>query len=413
MFNVKDLKKAVEELDSTVSAIDRFARVLLSNRQLMNDTPSKKAAKLAKGLRQVRCSVNGLSVALSQGWKDCHSQHEVKLFLDERIDTLGRTLNVRNLKSAPSLVFQVILAARICEGQILLHEMAVNVLKDDADHDSKAPTISDLTAATSRVKIAGPTAKSLEKPDVIHVDDICGVIEESTLMKRCPSFVLTGNRRIGMILDDDKPLLQCREADATTLEELLQPPDNKNPHGGNLLSLKLRMILALRLASNLLQLSHTHWLQSAWSKEAVYFLLEEGTGGTTGNYRADFGRPFVPLKFEEKKYLAEPERNAEPKVALLELGILLLEIWHKMTLETRFSLKTAPVGYYKRLALAFEWLDDTSDPLPELYDNAVSRCVRGVVGGECRFSDWEDMEFWGAVCGDIIEPLSKNCKQWR
>jgi hypothetical protein len=83
MFNVKDLKKAVEELDSTVSAIDRFARVLLSNRQLMNDTPSKKAAKLAKGLRQVRCSVNGLSVALSQGWKDCHSQHEVKLWTRE------------------------------------------------------------------------------------------------------------------------------------------------------------------------------------------------------------------------------------------------------------------------------------------------------------------------------------------
>lgn len=219
MFNVKDLKKAVEELDTTTSAIDRFARVLLSNRQVMSGTSSKKAAKLATRLRQVRCSVNGLSLALSRGWKEgCHSQHEVKLFLDERIDILGRTLDVRNPKSAPSLVFQLILAARICEGQSLLHEMAVNVLKDDADHDSKAPTISDLTAAASRVKIAGPTAKFLEKPDVIHVDDICGVIEESALMKRCISFVLTGNRRIGMILDDEKPLLQCREADATTLE---------------------------------------------------------------------------------------------------------------------------------------------------------------------------------------------------
>jgi len=92
---------------------------------------------------------------------------------------------------------------------------------------------------------------------------------------------------------------------------------------------------------------------------------------------------------------------------------LLLEIWHGTTLETQFSLKEALGGYYERLALALRWLDDMKDPLLELYDKAASHCIRGMIGGETRFREWEDLEFWGAVCGDIIEPLSKNCKQWR
>lgn len=31
---------------------------------------------------------------------------------------------------------------------------------------------------------------------------------------------------------------------------------------------------------------------------------------------------------------------------MLELGILLLEIWHKTTLEDRFGLGKAPTAYY-------------------------------------------------------------------
>ncbi|KAF4625161.1 hypothetical protein G7Y89_g13008 [Cudoniella acicularis] len=69
-----------------------------------------------------------------------------------------------------------------------------------------------------------------------------------------------------------------------------------------------------------------------------------------------------------------PAQSVEPKVALLELGILLLEVWHEITLETRFGLEEAPGGYYPRLVMAREWLNDTDNPLPDY---------------------WEDIKLWG------------------
>jgi len=154
--------------------------------------------------------------------------------------------------------------------------------------------------------------------------------------------------------------------------------DNKSSHHSTLLPLRLRMLLAPRLASNLLQLLQTQWLQSAWSKDMIYLLLRptgEGNNASRDDLHIDFSRPFVSLTFDNNNASALPQQSVDPKVALLELGILLLEIWHKRTLETQFSSKEATVGYYEHLALALKWLDDMNNPLPEQYDKAVSHCV--------------------------------------
>jgi hypothetical protein len=123
----------------------------------------------------------------------------------------------------------------------------------------------------------------------------------------------------------------------------------------------------------------------------------------------------IMLMLADHLYLSfDPEtwsyrQQVEPKVVLLELGILLLEIWHEMTLETRFSLTEVITNYYNRQKLASEWFDDMSNPLSDLYDKAVSHCIFRTVGGKSRLSDWEDVEFWRGVCGDVIEPLLKSC----
>jgi hypothetical protein len=108
-----------------------------------------------------------------------------------------------------------------------------------------------------------------------------------------------------------------------------------------------------------------------------------------------------------------PRPRAEPKEALLELGIMLLEIWHKITLESRFSLTEPPASHYLRLSLALEWLNDAANPLPDLYDKAMNHCVRRFIGGDSRLPKWDDIKLWKGICEDVIEPLSKNCKQWR
>src|SRR4051812_45721455 len=84
-------------------------------------------------------------------------------------------------------------------------------------------------------------------------------------------------------------------------------------------------------------------------------------------------------------------RRQCPKVALLELGILLLELWYEETLETHFALAEPPAGHAERRDKAQRWLDDVyerNDEPPALYHNAVSRCVSGIIGGEAQLRRW-------------------------
>ena len=151
------------------------------------------------------------------------------------------------------------------------------------------------------------------------------------------------------------------------------------------------MLLAVRLASSLLQLFQTRWLDHAWSKDAVFFLVRPGSQA-----QVLLNRPFVRCTFGGMRTASH---SIEPKVALLELGILLLEIWHKMTVEARFGLETAPKAYYDRMARAVEWLDDVDEPLPDLYDKAVAHCLRVNISGDTRFLDWEDPKLWSVIRG--------------
>jgi hypothetical protein len=106
--------------------------------------------------------------------------------------------------------------------------------------------------------------------------------------------------------------------------------------------------------------------------------------------------------------MKQAERSIELKVALPELGIPLLEIWHKTTLEARFGLKEAPTTYYDRMAWEVEWLDNADEPLPDLDDKSVAHCLRVNIGGDPKLGG-HPLE---RRLGDIITPPSKICKQW-
>ncbi|KAJ5127854.1 hypothetical protein N7448_008633 [Penicillium atrosanguineum] len=310
-------------------------------------------------------------------------------------------------------IFQLVFAASSFQGQTLWNEAAVQVLKQDSDDNSNLSLVSR-PSESSHVKLVVPGSTSAG-PELTFVDNICAAIETARNRERHISFVLTGNQKMATMRSYEETIIPYHQADKITLKALLLC-DNKSSHTSTLLPLRLRMLLALKLASNLLKLLQTQWLRSVWSKDDIFFLLRptnDVNNASRCHLHIDFGRPFVSLTFDDSNTNVLPQQNIDPKIALLELGILLLEIWHMTTLETQFSLKESPVEYYERLTLALKWLDDMNDPLPELYDKAASHCVRGIVGGEPRFRDWEDSGFWGAFCGNVIEPLSRNCKQWR
>lgn len=408
LLGITDIKATIQEIDDSTTALDRFSRLVLSNRQTIQSDSSRKAVKLAKAFRQIRTFASSLYLAITDGFRqECHDSHETRLYLEDRVDSAADILKRvgKANSAAPLMIFDLVFTAGTGAKERVVYETAVQVFdKDDSDdnvhfpperltrHDSRADTLVRLSFVSQR-------ASSPSKPAIVSIVSICAAIKEAGGSQRRISFALVGDQPIGSI-SDEAPLthqLQEQREDSISLKEILQAE-------GTPLPWKFRMLLALRLASSLLQLLQTRWLERAWSKDAVFFLVRPGTQG-----QVFLNRPFVRCTFGGMR---PASCSVEPKVALLEFGILLLEIWHKTTLEARFGLEEAPTVYYDRMARAVEWLDDVDEPLPDLYDKAVAHCLRMNISGDTRFLDWEDTKLWSVICGDIIAPLAKICKQW-
>ncbi|KAM7218470.1 hypothetical protein V8F06_006074 [Rhypophila decipiens] len=406
-FAAKDIQSIVEELDKAAANIDRFTRVLLSNRQMMRNTPSRKAIRLAKALRRAGEHAQDLSVALHDRFRsECHTRHEANLLLEDRISIASSILDTKR-KAPMEVVLRLALAMESQPGSSVSYSAAVYVQGDSRELDTtptKSPQplgVQTTTVAqekrllsvgssgsqrvhfqttTARVVLTTPLTPPMTPHGVVWVECMCSALASMTAGNTHASFLLTKDRQIGMcnrIEAPTQPLLDCNKR--ITMQELFLDANTARKW-----PLKFRMFLAIRLASNLLQLYQTQWLRNFWSKSNILFPLR------TGAAKNDFADLDKPL-----------------------LGIMLLEIWHQESFESMHATTgPVPTGYYQKLAFAMEWLDDTTDPMPEQYDRAVSLCIRGIVGGTSHFDEGDD-SFWGAVWGDIIEPLQKNCKPWQ
>ena len=408
MLGISDIKATIQEIDDGTTALDRFSRLALSNRQTIQSDSSRKAVKLAKAFRHIRTFASTLYLAITNGFREeCHDSHETRLYLEDRVELAADILQRigKANSTTPLMMFDLVFTADTHPKQRVCYETVVQVFNEDESDDDLSLSLYNQNRRDSRadtlvgLSFASQRSPSPSKPAIASVASICAAIKEAGGSHRRMSFALVGNQPIGTI-SDDAPVahqLQDEPNDAISLKEILQTESTPLPW-------KFRMLLALRLASSLLQLLQTRWLDHAWSKDVVFFLVRPGAQA-----QVFLNRPFVRCNFGGMRTASH---SIEPKVALLELGILLLEIWHKTTLEARFGLDIAPTAYYDRMARAVEWLDDVDEPLPDLYDKAVAHCLRVNISGDTRFLDWEDTKLWSVICGDIIAPLAKICKQW-
>ena len=409
MFGIYDIKATIQEIDDGTAALDRFSRLILSNRQTIQSDSSRKAVKLAKAFRHIRTFASTLYFAITNGFREeCHDSHETRLYLEDRVD-IAPVILQRARKEAtatPLLVFDLVFTAEKGRKENMFYETAVQVFNEDEYDNAFDSLVNNQNRGNNDActVVRGPSfftqrASSPPKPAIALVTSICAAIKEAGSSDHRIAFALVGKQPIGTISGAASPsrTLQCESNSTISLEQVLQTKSI-------LLPWKSRMLLALQLASSLLQLLQTQWLEDAWSKDIVYFTIQPGA-----HAQALLDKPFVRCTFGDTRTAS---RSVEPKVALLELGILLLEIWHKTTLEARFGQEKAPKAYYDRMARAAEWLDDVDEPLLDLYDKAVTHCLHVNISGDTRFLDWEDAKLWSVICGDIIAPLAKIYKQW-
>ena len=174
-------------------------------------------------------------------------------------------------------------------------------------------------------------------------------------------------------------------------------------------TLSQRMSLAFKIASALLQYQSTPWISGAWSKHAIHF-QRTGSSGTVKLF--DVEHPFITHTFTDHPIpSATPARQKlNAKRSLLELGILLLEIFHEETIENYASVMNLPLDdtYGRQYDAARKWLEMTEGEAPLLLWDAAALCIECPFNRSSTLPDWDDAEFRKSVCDGVLKPLWEN-----
>ena len=280
----------------------------------------------------------------------------------------------------------------------------------------------------------GPIASTL-----VDNNNLCLILKSSGQSVDCkPPY--KRQLRLGTILDHEgyqhtvlKPNVPCAPRHifdnfpmrTISLGKMISHPENKpsNP----LLTRVERLMLGVRLASSVLQLHDTHWLDETWGKNDIIFLLDH-------NDRPLLEMPMVGLCFSPdsckdrdiKSYNQSNNRVGnhimEGNKTLLSLGIVLLELWFWKDLDagdTSTAISTLPdpnsqpqskhiptiSAFRDKRANAEQHLDHLSvDALPP-YSHAVKVCIHGLT--HLHETSLSDDNFMAEAYRLIVNPLEE------
>ncbi|KAF3000945.1 hypothetical protein E8E13_008963 [Curvularia kusanoi] len=168
-----------------------------------------------------------------------------------------------------------------------------------------------------------------------------------------------------------------------------------------------RVRLAVTLASSVLQLHETPWLDDSWGIDNIYFVERPGSNA--------YDQPFVlrgldpilsTLKESVPKHLSRMIQNRP----LFALGVTLIELWYGKSLTDLHEDEDGPHGtgdaqieFITKLNTAYRLADELADDAGAKYSDAVRRCIR------CDFSlranSLEDVELQKAVFHGVVSQL--------
>ena len=170
------------------------------------------------------------------------------------------------------------------------------------------------------------------------------------------------------------------------------------------------MSLSFNIASSLLQLSSTPWMDEPFSKQNIFFWrLEIRPMAGEEVPHVDTGHPFIIKKFNTTLTACQLHKS-DARNQLLNLGILLLEIGHERSFESWTSAHgfTLIEAYGSRYDAASAWLNDSMGALLS-YCDAAARCIECTFQTRSAIPSWEDPDFRRSVCELVIKPLWDNC----
>jgi hypothetical protein len=259
------------------------------------------------------------------------------------------------------------------------------------------------------------------------VTTICEITSKPPATKTCFGFVIDPERKLRGSYNTQEWHSDL-SPEILTLDRLLQnaaqvPRPTDPIDSGTLFKLE-RITLAVNLASSLLQLHGTPWVQERWNKQDILFFARHPNIDTKLRRRpVDIEKPLLNQCFlsngnSTPNTDSTLPRPIHPNLSVLSLGIMLLELWFATPIESRrlnSDLVEGRVNSSTDLAVAERWVKENAnlEDMPWGYWQAVKSCIYCFFEPMPRNKSLEDPDFRDAVWHNVVIPLERELQAWR
>lgn len=266
---------------------------------------------------------------------------------------------------------------------------------------------------STTVTVVEQQITSTSPPTLKEIENLCKIIGRLRIPQQdpCVGYLIDSVKRKHGIFPLE-PLPACNQHPhwaAYSLRQILEKRANiKRP-----LTKFDKLRVAVDLASSVLQLYNTPWLDEQWSDNDVYFIHRPGL-----SMAKVFEHPFVYRKLSStgSNHASSTQGGACRVIrnqSLFTLGILLIELLYGKSIEDLQSPRdlechgTPGVVWCTAVRLIEEEIEYEAGPR---YLDAVRRCIR------CDFdrkdSSLDSEEFQQAVFIRVVAPLEKTLEQF-
>jgi hypothetical protein len=417
----KRMKLLIDKLDICNKTLMRFG--MMSEKLAPYRTTWK--ARFTCPLHKVRNHASNLHRALTHTWNchcSCQSPHIARLQLEPRMVEVHGGYKKQQSKTEV-VQFKILVSVKgqnrnnpggshqhsWQETQVLIIEREGEVSEKENENPMSSPRAPKVMIVVPEMSSGNLHTTTTIPKNLFRIDDFCRIIHQSLHGKQTLCLCLDTKGDLHGTFATKMPQ-SPKLADTITLEELLSSSTGSRS-ARKTLTRRDRHQLAVNLASSLLQLHSTPWLDMFWSKKDISFLLTDPQ-----TIAIDSAQPYVSQTFLSQANTSDQhmtktrtkEFHANPSI--LALGILLLELYFGETLETAREVENSVFDYETNgtmlLCEALGWVDSVTDDISFKYLQAAQHCIKCFF--ETRSKSLMDEEFRQAVCEKVLVPLQEE-----
>ncbi|KAH6641213.1 hypothetical protein F5144DRAFT_506286 [Chaetomium tenue] len=366
------LKELLEELKEERLSL---SYVITEQAKYAPREASRQALKIVRRLGQVQSMALSLYPTLS---RTCTCRGRTKRTAMTRLDSRLLTQEEEGCTT-----FGLMLQLTAAGERTFLQQASVSMVQKEEYSDQ--PTV--------RFKLIA-TKPTISQPGT-EIRDLCqitrGAVQKGSHLGLQ---VVVGKRRLSLFHVDSAIIAMQRPSIPESLDQILARGLQDETVR---LTPKQQTILALNVASSVLQFRQTNWLTAPWSSKSIK-LVPASTGA------------FVEAELQPPGLQPPALSDPDPLSALLEVAILLLEIWNHKPLEAWAASANREIMTpdHRKIA-ATVWLQETTHRILPDYLDAIEKCLAICAG---RKWGWDDGEFQKRYCENVIKPLADSCKVW-